>query len=117
MTIVAMPLLFLPPLLGRGVFWIRPIRTATTWPLIILGSIFMILYGGAAWTAFWTTRDVCDACPSKTLVVLGSTCYDCINHVQGDSALCPGTGNVTVSALEQRFRFYEVAQGLDIAQM
>ena len=118
MTAVSMPMVFLPPLVGQGVFWIKPLRTAAPWPLVPLALAFVALWAAAIPTAYWGERDVCGACPSKTVVQLGAVCFDCVRHVTGNATLCrENRENATVSRAEQKFHFYEGAQAMNIAQM
>ena len=114
-----MPLLFVPPILGAGVGWIKPIRTRSPWPVAGLAVPFVGLWAAALAQAYWTPADVCRVCPSKTLIVLGGTCYDCVDRVAGaaDVELCRGNENVTRSRTEQRFHFYQVAQGFGMIEL
>ena len=108
-----MPLVF-----DTGILWIKPARTRVPWPLFVAAIVFIAVWAFAAVMAFWGTRDVCGACPSKTLIVLGGSCYDCLDRVEGDAdiEMCRNNENVTVSALEQKYHFYRVTQGLNLVQ-
>ena len=118
-TLVAIALLFAPLAYDTGIIWIKPARTRVPWPLLVAAVAFVGTWAFVAATSFWGTRDVCAACPSKTLVVLGGTCFDCLDHVEGDAdiELCRDNGNVTMSALEQKYHFYQATQGLNLVQM